>query len=285
LPCVAGPRPAKQGVRAIADRWPLAFAASALAAAALACATVRAADPTSVYRQMLADDNPAELAVARGQELWQMPRGPKHAALTACDLGQGPGVLAGAFAALPRYFADTGSVMDAESRLVHCMVTIQGFSRPELAAAPFSELGEPQTDLEVLAAYVAAQARGATIRVPQGAPQERDSYARGRDLFYRRAGPYDFSCATCHGADGLRIRLQQLANLTRSEGARSAFGHWPAYRVSQGAVRTMQWRLSDCVRQQRWPQLIFGSQAAIDLSTYLGVLAGGGTMDAPSLRR
>jgi sulfur-oxidizing protein SoxA len=39
------------------------------------------------------------------------------------------------------------------------------------------------------------------------------------------------------------------------------------------------------VRQQRWPELIFGSQASVDLSMYLGVLADGGTMDAPSLRR
>jgi sulfur-oxidizing protein SoxA len=243
------------------------------------------ADPLTDYRRMLADDNPAELAVARGEELWKTPRGPRNAPLAACELGQGPGVLRGAYAGLPRYFADAGAVMDLESRLVHCMVTIQGFTRDEVTAAPFSELAAAQTDLEVLTAYVAAQSRGATIQVPQRAVQELDSYARGQALFFRRAGPYDFSCATCHGADGLRVRLQELPNLTRPEGARSAFAHWPAYRVSQGAVRTMQWRLADCVRQERLPQLIFGSQASIDLITYLGVLAGGATMDAPSLRR
>jgi len=106
--------------------------------------------------------------------------------------------------------------------------------------------------------------------VPQQAQDELDSYARGRDLFFRRAGPYDFSCASCHGADGQRIRLQELPNLTRPEGARSAFAYWPAYRVSHGAVRTMQWRLSDCVRQERLPELLFGSPASIDLTMYLG---------------
>jgi L-cysteine S-thiosulfotransferase len=259
--------------------------ALSFAIGAAACGVAGAADPTAQYHRMLAEDNPAELAVARGQELWEKPRGPNHVALTGCDLGLGPGVVSGAFAQLPRYFADTGLVMDAESRLVHCMVTIQGFGREELVAAPFSPADAPQTDLEVLVAYVAAQSRGATIRVPQNVPKEQEAYARGRELFYRRAGPYDFSCASCHGADGLRIRLQELPNLTRSEGARIAFGHWPAYRVSQGAVRTMQWRLADCVRQQRWPELIFGSQASVDLSMYLGVLARGGTMDVPSLRR
>ncbi len=264
---------------------PQAWLRKAFAIAALACTEAIATDPLSEYRSMLADDNPAELAVARGEELWKMPRGPRNASLAGCDLGKGPGVLSGAYAALPRHFADTGSVMDLESRLVHCMVTIQGLARAEVTAAPFSERGAAQTDLEVLTAYVAAQSRGATIRVPQQSQDELDSYARGRDLFFRRAGPYDFSCASCHGADGQRIRLQELPNLTRPEGARSAFAHWPAYRVSHGAVRTMQWRLSDCVRQERLPELLFGSPASIDLTMYLGVLASGATMDAPSLRR
>jgi sulfur-oxidizing protein SoxA len=247
--------------------------------------SARAEDPFASYRELFGDDNPAELAVAKGQALWNAARGPRQASLAACDLGLGPGVVQGAYAKLPRYFADAGAVMDLESRLLHCMATIQGFSRDELASHAFSQRGEPQTELEVLTAYAASLSRGRTIEVPQYSREERDAYSRGRSLFYRRAGPYDFSCASCHGADHLRIRLQQLPNLTVAEGGRSAFAHWPAYRISQGAVRTLQWRMADCVRQQRLPELVFGSQASIDLITYLGVLAQGGAMDAPSLRR
>ena len=43
----------------------------------------------------------------------------------------------------------------------------------------------------------------------------------------------------------------------------------------------MQWRLLDCFRQQRMPELEFLSQASIDLITYMGVKAKDGTMDAP----
>ena len=68
------------------------------------------------YREMLQDGNPAELFEMAGEELWTTPRGPKNASLEACDLGQGPGVLKGAFVALPKYFADTGRVQDLESR-------------------------------------------------------------------------------------------------------------------------------------------------------------------------
>jgi sulfur-oxidizing protein SoxA len=272
---MVGPSPARQ----------VAATLAMLALAAAPCTGSVAADPFATYREMLSEDNPAELVVARGQELWNTPRGPNHVSLVGCDLGLGAGVVSGAYAKLPRYFVDTGSVMDFETRLVHCMVTIQGFARHELTAKPFSERGARQTDLEALTAYAAAQSRGAIIDVSQRVRQERESLARGRALFYRRSGPYDFACATCHSAEHRRIRLQELPDLTGAEGARSAFEHWPAYRISQGAVRTMQWRLQDCVRQQRLPELVFGSQVSIDLTTYLGVLAKGGAMDVPSLRR
>jgi sulfur-oxidizing protein SoxA len=101
-----------------------------------------------------------------------------------------------------------------------------------------------------------------------------------------RGGPYDFSCATCHGVTGQRIRLQDLPNISGNKAdADRAFTTWPAYRVSQGAMRTMQWRLNDCFRQQRWPDLVFLSPTSVDLITFLGVNANGAKMDAPAIKR
>ena len=242
-------------------------------------------DEIAKYRAMLADGNPAELVEAQGEALWASKRGPKQATLEACDLGKGPGVVAGAYAALPRYFKDTGKVMDAEARLVHCMVTLQGLERADIVRKPFSEQGERATDMEALAAYVSGASRGMKVNLPQQHAAEKAAYARGKQAFFYRAGPYDFSCATCHSKNDQRIRLQDLPNLQQAEAARGAFVSWPAYRVSQGAVRTMQWRMADCFRQQRFPQLEYNSQAAIDLITYLGVNAKGGTMAAPGLKR
>ena len=45
--------------------------------------------------------------------------------------------------------------------------------------------------------------------------------ALGEALFFRRSGPFDFSCATCHAAEGLRIRLQGLPYLADPEGGRA----------------------------------------------------------------
>ena len=89
------------------------------------------------YREMLADDNPAELYEAKGEEIWKKKRGPKNESLEKCDLGLGPGVVKGAYVQMPRYFADVKKVQDLESRLVHCMVTLQGFKAEDLTKDPF----------------------------------------------------------------------------------------------------------------------------------------------------
>ena len=262
-------------------------------AAALALATAGAAaqekdrtiEEIERYRQLLQEGNPAELLVVRGEELWKARRGPKNASLEQCDIGLGPGVVKGAYAQLPRYFADVDQVMDFEARLVHCMVTLQGFERAALVKSPFSGAGQRQTEIESITTYVVEQSRGATIAVPQNHPKEKAAHDRGRQLFYMRAGPYDFACSTCHGVDDQRIRLQDLPNFEKPAPAQRAFATWPAYRVSQGALRTMQWRINDCFRQQRWPEPIFISQGTIDLITFLGVKAAGGKMDSPAIKR
>ena len=238
------------------------------------------------YRELLADGNPAELIEGRGEGLWTQKRGPKNASLERCDLGAGPGVVKDVNATLPRYFADTDRVMDLESRIVYCELTLQGFTMDELTKRPHSlNVAERQTDHEALTAYVVGQSRGAKVSLPQSHPKEQESYLRGEKMFFFKGGPYDFACATCHGADGQRIRLQDLPNFQKADNAQRAFTTWPAYRVSQGAVRTMQWRLFDCFRQQRLPELTFLSPASIDLITYMGVKAKDGLMDAPAIKR
>src|SRR5215510_177257 len=82
------------------------------------------------YRQMLKADpwsNPGLLDADHGEALWREKRGPNQVSLEACDLGKGPGQVDGAFAELPRYFADADRVMDLESRLIWCMQKLQGF--------------------------------------------------------------------------------------------------------------------------------------------------------------
>jgi sulfur-oxidizing protein SoxA len=242
-----------------------------------------AAEGIAEYRAMLQDGNPAELFEAKGQELWKQKRGVKAASLEKCDLGKGPGVVKGAFVELPRYFADTKRVQDMESRLLTCMETLQGFNAAEIAKTPFGK-GE-QNNVTALAAWISAESRGMKFNLPQDHVQEKTMYEVGKRLFFARGGTHDFSCASCHGADDKRIRLQDLPNLTKQPGAGNGFGAWPAYRVSNGQLWGMQLRLNDCYRQQRFPYPLFGSDATVALGVYMGVNGKGGESIAPALKR
>jgi sulfur-oxidizing protein SoxA len=257
------------------------------AALSLGCLSVQAqkstAEGIAEYRKMLEDGNPAELFEAKGEALWKQKRGPKNASLEACDLGKGPGVVKGAFVELPRYFADTGQVQDLESRLLTCMATLQGFNAAEIAATAFGR-GE-QNNVTALATYVAGASRGLRMNLPQGHMQERRMYEIGKRVFYFRGGPYDFACASCHGDDGKRIRLQDLPNLSKNPGDGIGFAAWPAYRVSNGQMWTMQHRLNDCYRQQRFPFPGFGSEATVALGVFMGVNAKGAESIAPAIKR
>jgi sulfur-oxidizing protein SoxA len=110
-------------------------------------------------------------------------------------------------------------------------------------------------------------------------------YEAGKRIFFFRAGPYDFACATCHSQEGKRIRLQDLPDLTLAKGAGAGFGAWPAYRVSSGELWGMQRRLNDCYRQQRFPYPGYASDATIALGVYMGVTAQGAESIAPALKR
>jgi sulfur-oxidizing protein SoxA len=248
-----------------------------------ASAQKSAADGIAEYRKMLEDGNPADLFEAKGEALWKQKRGPKNASLEACDLGKGPGVVKGAFVELPRYFADTGKVQDLESRLVTCMQSLQGFDAVAIANTPFGR-GE-QDNVTALATYVAAASRGMRFNLPQAHDAERRFYEIGKRVFYFRGGPYDFSCASCHGEDGKRIRLQDLPNLSKNPGDGIGFAAWPAYRVSNGQMWGMQLRLNDCYRQQRFPYPGFASDATIALGVFMGVNAKGAESIAPSIKR
>lgn len=239
------------------------------------------AESLAQYRQMLADDNPSELAEAKGEDLWKQLRGPKKVSLEKCDLGLGAGVIKGAYVTLPRYFADTNKVQDIESRLVTCLTTLQGFSEADAKKNPFGA----NSDMQALVAYVAGQSRGLTIHPSQSHPKEKEAYAIGKQIFFYRAGTHDFSCATCHGESDKRIRLQDLPNLLNKKDAQNTYATWPAYRVSQGEVRTMQHRLWDCFRQQRFPEVQYTSDAITALTMYLAANADGGTFNAPAVKR
>jgi sulfur-oxidizing protein SoxA len=163
------------------------------------------------------------------------------------------------------------------------METLQGFNGAEIAKTAFGR-GE-MANITALATWIASMSRGMKFALPIAHPEEKRYYELGKRAFFYQGGPYDFSCATCHGQDGKRIRLQDLPNLTKNPGDGIGFAAWPAYRVSNGQMWSMQLRLNDCYRQQRFPYPGFGSDVTIALASYMGINAKGAESIAPAIKR
>ncbi len=240
------------------------------------------------FRKMLKEDpfaNPGFLDADRGAALWTTPKGEAKATLEKCDLGKGPGVVDGAFAELPRYFADVDKVMDVETRILWCMEKLQGFNAAEFKKKPHPGGGQPVKDVGAIATWVASKSEGMPFAAPSGHAKEKEAIALGEGLFFRRQGPFDFSCATCHMEAGQRIRLQELPSLSVPAEAAKVVGEWPAYRVSSTHVMTMQHRLFDCYWQMRIDKLDFGSDVSVALTAYLVNTAAGGKIASPGIKR
>ncbi|MBV6475006.1 MAG: SoxAX cytochrome complex subunit A [Rhodocyclaceae bacterium] len=236
------------------------------------------------FREVLEEDNPAELFEAKGEDIWKNKKGPNGASMAQCDLGLGAGVVKGAYVQMPRYFADVGQVMDAERRVVHCMVKYLGYSEADIRKQPFSNVNKTPDHVSAIT-YVAAQSRNMKIAAPQKHPKEKEAYHIGQEIFAYRAGPYDFSCATCHGADGMRIRTQDLPNLRKPDQAIRAYQGWPGYRMTGGFMLTQQWRMNDCFRQQRFPEPSYLSDSITALLAYMTVTANGQVYKGPGIKR
>lgn len=230
---------------------------------------------------MMMPDNPAWEVAEAGEKLFKQPRGPKNVSLEKCDFGKGPGVLAGAHAELPRYFADAGKVMDLDSRLTYCMKTLQGFTDDDAAV---KQKHGSKSDMMKLETYIASKSSGYAWNPPMNHPMEKAMRDAGEVMFYRRSGTMDFSCATCHTQTGKRIRASVLPNIADGPDWSKAIS-WPAHRTSHEEVRSSQHRVLECLWQMRYPNIKNGSDVSIALISFWTDAARGQPAMVPDLKR
>lgn len=235
----------------------------------------------SPQNRMMMPDNPAYEVIEEGEKLWKQKRGAKNATLDQCDFGKGPGVLKGAYVELPRYFADTGKVMDLESRLVHCMKTLQGYAddAPEVKKRHGND-----ASVTKLMSYIAYQSSGMPWNPPMNHPMEKAMRNAGEVLFYRRSGTMDFNCATCHMQPGGRIRASYLPYIKKAEEWTKAIS-WPAHRTGQENVRSSQHRILECLWQMRYPNIRPDSDVNIAIISFWTDAARGQPTILPDLKR
>ncbi len=230
---------------------------------------------------MMMPDNPALWLLDDGERLFYEERGPNNASLESCDFGKGEGVLDGAYVELPRYFEDTGKVMDFEMRLVHCMKEIQGFTSDDSAVSQRHGSG---SDIMRLTTYIAHQSSGYEWNPPLDHPKEKAMRDAGEVLFFRRGGAMDFNCAACHGASGKQIRASVLPEMRNSQEWTKAVS-WPAHRAGQDNVRSQNHRIRGCVWQMRHAGILPDTPVNTALISYWNDAARGEPAILPDLKR
>lgn len=245
------------------------------------------ANPDSLYLNqseqniMMMPDNPALWVADDGEELFYQQRGPNNVSLEGCDFGKGPGVLEGAYVEMPRYFEDTGKVMDFESRLVHCMKELQGFTDDDPEVGRRHGSG---SDIMKLTTFIAYQSSGMEWNPPMDHPEEVAMRDAGEVLFYRRAGIMDFNCASCHGAEGKRIRASVLPHVDNPQEWTKAIS-WPAHRAGHDNVRSSYHRVRGCYWQMRQGMANNGSMLNTALLSFWTDAARGEPAILPDLKR
>jgi sulfur-oxidizing protein SoxA len=218
--------------------------------------------------QAMQDDdavNPATLWVLDGEALWNQKAGAADSACADCH-GDATVSMKGVAARYPAFSAAHNGPIDLEQRINLCRTEQQ-------QATP---LPSESHDLLALTAYVGRQSRG--MPIAEASDERLKPFIdRGRELFTRRQGQINLSCAQCHDDNwGKRVA-----------GAFLPQGHpngYPIYRLEWQSVGSLQRRLRNCLFGLRAELYALGSGELVALELFLMQRARGMTIETPAVR-
>jgi len=219
-------------------------------------------------RKLQADDfaNPGMLWVARGEKLWSDAAGKSGKSCASCHQ-DARASMKGVAARYPRVDPGAARLMNLEGRINLCR------ARNQQAL----ELKYESDELLALTAYVAHQSRGLAVGIALDM-QNRKNFERGRELYHRRLGQMNLSCAHCHDQNWGK----KLAAETISQGHANAY---PVYRLEWQTAGSLHRRVRSCLFGIRAEMLPAGSQELLDLELYLASRTNGLPIETPGVRR
>ena len=219
-------------------------------------------------KAMQQDDfaNPGMLWVERGEKLWSTASGTSNRSCAGCH-GDARSSMKGVAARYPKAERGTGRLMTVEGRIQQC--------RSERQQAP--ALAWESQDLLALDSYVAHQSRGMPIQVSIDG-EARQHFEAGRELFFRRFGQMNLSCAQCHDANWDR----RLYAGPVTQGHPNAY---PGYRLEWQTMGSLERRLRACLSGIRAEMFPYGAAEHAQLALYLAWRAQGLRIEVPGVRR
>jgi len=253
-----------------ARRLAAALAATFMASLALAQGDPRRSgyqDMGPALQKMQDDDtaNPAMLFVQMGAAAWAEKAGAAGKSCADCH-GDATVSMKGVAARYPAVAPGADEPVDLDGRINLCRTAQQH-------APAFAPEGEP---LLTLSAYVALQSRGLPIASPDDA-RLAPVRAMGADLYKRRQGQLNLSCANCHDDNA----GQKLAGATVPQAHPTGY---PIYRLEWQTLGSLKRRLRNCIVGMRAEPWSDSGLEYLALEAYLIERARGMTMDAPGVR-
>jgi sulfur-oxidizing protein SoxA len=250
-----------------------------IAAIVMLCVCARAADSPTDERhsgydfmsretQAMQDDeaaNPGMLAVFDGEALWNRVEGTAGKSCASCH-GDARTSMRGVAARYPRLPEASGSPIDLEQRINLCHTNHQ-------QADP---LAFESRDLLALTAYVAHQSKGEPIAVADD-PQTRPFIDAGREIFERRQGQLNLSCANCHDDNsGQRLGGSPIPQAHPTG--------YPIYRLEWQSVGSLRRRLRNCMIGMRAEPYPNDAPEIVELELFLAWRARGMPLETPAVR-
>lgn len=212
----------------------------------------------AMYQEML-ENNPAEIYVEEGGEIFEEELGGEAA--LAKFLGVSENKLPKYIAGFPRYIAKLGNVVGLD-QVMQAMQVEQGQEKTKLKSGKmFSML-----------AYVKSLANDEVINIDVTADEHiKAAYALGEKTYMTPRGGRGLSCNSCHSADivGQVLRTQPLPDL----GENNVAGTWPAYRMTKSSLRTTQRRFQGCMNNALLKVIPIGSKEMNALEVYVTKLS------------
>ncbi|HID45461.1 MAG TPA: sulfur oxidation c-type cytochrome SoxA [Chromatiaceae bacterium] len=127
-----------------------------------------------------------------------------------------------------------------------------------------------------LETYMKFLARGQIIRVQTDGPMT-PFYQAGKQLYHRRFGQMEMSCAHCHDQHRGAWLRGQVLNQGQSNG-------FPVYRLSTSRVTSLHRRFSECLFSFRAEPFLSGSDEYINLELFVNARGNGLSIETPAIR-
>jgi sulfur-oxidizing protein SoxA len=218
-------------------------------------------------RAMQDDDtaNPGMLWVLDGEAAWRRRDGEAEKSCADCH-GEAATSMRGVAARYPAFDAARGRPVDLEER-----IEIDRAEQQKAAPLPFES-----KELLALTAYVGLQSRGQAIAVADDA-RTRPFIAAGREIFERRQGQLNLSCAECHDDNWGK----KLAGAPVPQAHPTGY---PLYRLEWQTLGSLQRRLRNCMIGMRAEPYDYGAAENVELELYLMWRARGMTIETPAVR-